>query len=1007
MQQSRQVLIAAFVAYLLLPIGVCVLSAADVESAVAAPVAVQQTVAATASGITAGKLILWTLGAIEVWLVGWLTLWFLLLWMKPLALKSIDAKLTGPRGEGKMTLANWTLVRPFSMHRRVIDAWIELHAGTFREWHGVAANIDSDESWPVLCERLAMNGSPESLRSMLPVGQFCIVLQGESRRWDSNALGRLLAWGLADNRDSRLATYRVLPIVLDRHCLDRALAPTSDATQSDAPTLFEDSIDDAQFGYRPDVSIETPHLLLTLIQTELSRIVSSDIVWTDRWVQELLATGRLMVVADDWARLPVVVQNLLRKEFAFDGIQSLLIVSGGAHLGVLPNSIELMSPSAVGASLGPIASLSIEIVRQSASLNGTGLRLAQTADDEGPVDAMPLLAVGASLGSIAPLTIENIRQSEPLSRTDPRLAPTADEWIVPFSPAAAVARPTARPTVSASAPADCISPPEFEDALPQLMRLLCEPHADRRSAAAVALGRIGNDARSAVSLLSQCVLDDECRVRQSAARALGQIGSSDATAVLALCKAMSDADATVRLFAAWSLGKVGQTKPLVALALKEGLRDAEPEVRCQAIRSLGELGPLAKVAIEELGQLLGDPDAQVRRAVVSAVACIDLSAVPLLTKALEDSDREVRRLAASLLSGIGLAAVPTLLGRSSNAAVGNAGSTTDAATNSVAELDELLQDTDTTVRERAVSALAGYGPTAIGPLCRALLDSSSEVRRRAAASLGRIGNGVELSIPALSQLLDDDDVEVRREVVSTLGRIGSRPELIVAALTRALSDRDAEIRGRSAAALRALNREAAPATAALALCLIDPEAGVRSRAAAAIGAIGPMAKDAVPALMTALRDNDSEVRWQAAAALGQVGIAAVPSLAKSLLDADAEVRRCAADSLDRLGAFARDAVRPLSVALRDDDVGVRRSAASALGRIGPAASEAIPALVMGLTDPDTDARRNMAVALGQLGPIASDAIPALERATNDRTEKVRAAAILSLGRIKSVQKSAA
>ena len=113
MQQSRQVLIAAFVAYLLLPVGVCVLSAADVESAVVAPVALQQTVAATSSGITAGKAILWTLGAIEVWLVGWLTLWFLLLWLKPLTLKSIDAKLTGKHGEGRMTLANWTFVRAF------------------------------------------------------------------------------------------------------------------------------------------------------------------------------------------------------------------------------------------------------------------------------------------------------------------------------------------------------------------------------------------------------------------------------------------------------------------------------------------------------------------------------------------------------------------------------------------------------------------------------------------------------------------------------------------------------------------------------------------------------------------------------------------------------------------------------------------------------------------------------------------------------------------------------
>ena len=67
MQQSRQVLIAAFVAYLLLPFGVCVLSAADVESAL--PQTLEPTpivVATESSEITGGKVILWTLGAIEV-----------------------------------------------------------------------------------------------------------------------------------------------------------------------------------------------------------------------------------------------------------------------------------------------------------------------------------------------------------------------------------------------------------------------------------------------------------------------------------------------------------------------------------------------------------------------------------------------------------------------------------------------------------------------------------------------------------------------------------------------------------------------------------------------------------------------------------------------------------------------------------------------------------------------------------------------------------------------------
>ena len=83
-------------------------------------------------------------------------------------------------------------------------------------------------------------------------------------------------------------------------------------------------------------------------------------------------------------------------------------------------------------------------------------------------------------------------------------------------------------------------------ALPSLIEALKDEDAVVRTGAAVALERVGPEARAAVRALVEALLDDSARVRLYAASGLGRIGSEAKAAVSALAEALKDEHASVR-----------------------------------------------------------------------------------------------------------------------------------------------------------------------------------------------------------------------------------------------------------------------------------------------------------------------------------------------------------------------------------------------------------------------------------------------------------------------------
>jgi HEAT repeat protein len=226
------------------------------------------------------------------------------------------------------------------------------------------------------------------------------------------------------------------------------------------------------------------------------------------------------------------------------------------------------------------------------------------------------------------------------------------------------------------------------------------------------------------------------------------------------------------------------------------------------------------------------------------------AATPVLTEMLRDGKPEVRWQAADLLGQMGPAPAGDTAAR-------------DA-------LVRALQDDDPHVRAVAASSLSvlgAAGPEAIPVLCDMLTTGE---RLAALKALVRYGPEAEPAIPRLVKLLTDADSEIRWRAAMTLGKIGPAARGSVSPLVAALKDEDALVREHAAEALGDIGPDAKEAVPALTTALQDADQRVRRDAVRSLGQIGPAARSAAPAIRPLLNDKEERVRRAARTALQQV-----------------------------------------------------------------------------------------------------------------------------------------
>ena len=175
------------------------------------------------------------------------------------------------------------------------------------------------------------------------------------------------------------------------------------------------------------------------------------------------------------------------------------------------------------------------------------------------------------------------------------------------------------------------------------MGSITEEDGPVRLAAAVALGKIGREARFAVPALLKALDDPDSRVRAEAAASLGAIGPDAAAAIPELARlAAGEGDDPVADLATRAMGEM---KAVAVPALTQLLHLGLHATRVRVMSALGESAQ-ASVAIPELVRALVDDDEEIRTAAVEALGKIGIGpeatvAIPRLIDSLKDPDRHV------------------------------------------------------------------------------------------------------------------------------------------------------------------------------------------------------------------------------------------------------------------------------------------------------------------------------------------------------------------------------
>ena len=464
------------------------------------------------------------------------------------------------------------------------------------------------------------------------------------------------------------------------------------------------------------------------------------------------------------------------------------------------------------------------------------------------------------------------------------------------------------------------------EALPVVTAALSDPDSEVRSAAALALGKMGFP-RSLVDL-TRATRDTSRDVREAAVLALGMVGDPFAVDPLRGILLDPNADERVRGYAALGLGLLGGPEASAALAAyldpaadakrAGGIRRRPETVAC-VVASLGlaggrEAAPvLRRIALEGRAPWGGGADAAVRSFALAGLGRIgdrDLlapaEALPLLAE-----DREPVRQGACIAMG--------LLGRPEDAAVVKA---LETAT---------LGDRDRNTRALAAIALSRIGGDGARAALVRLVDRCERIDLPFAALAAGAAGAKEASPGLLERFRDEKDPANRGAVAIALGLLkakeaakdlrviaftgGARP-LRIHALTALGLMEDAE----SAAPMRELVQthpdHLLRGAASVALGLLgDPEAVpllegaakaastlfARGHACRWLGVIGDRDSGRILLRIAANRNEIGFVRMFAVTGLGSLyENSDAPRLAPLGFDLDPETRN---DALDEVAGY--------------------------------------------------------------------------------------------------------
>ncbi|MBT9313152.1 HEAT repeat domain-containing protein [Leptothoe kymatousa] len=484
--------------------------------------------------------------------------------------------------------------------------------------------------------------------------------------------------------------------------------------------------------------------------------------------------------------------------------------------------------------------------------------------------------------------------------------------------------------------------------------------------------------------------------RQRAAREIGKIGADAKDALTALIKTAQDLDGDVRASAIQSIGKLGQSSELVVHTLMQASEDTEPHVRAQAVSALVELSVVSNSTQMRFLELLGDADIKVQ-----TIAILGLEAAG---KADEATLKGLRQMLESSSSSICLQAAKTLMSLEQSDRL------------IIQAIINQLDDEDYRVRIHAAeligeldsgSDLLDSLETVLEKLEYLLNDRAPGVRTSAAKALIKLDQESEFSIKGLLALLKDTNANVRSDAAQKLGILNNGSREVVEELEGLLNDKDYQVRASAAEALGKLDRSLPSVLEKLTLLLDDKYPEVQSSAAEALGNLGNSAKYIIERLLSLLKNKNQDVQISAICALGKLHNIApliLQSLTEFLDDANPNIRFQAASALLKLEQTSSKVVDVLCEQLLNGTADNRLQASELLGAENVLSGQLILVFLEAIQDKDIRIQSQSAYALAELKCGSASLINTLIQLLKSEDFKIVEKSIQALGKLGSLAK---
>lgn len=379
-----------------------------------------------------------------------------------------------------------------------------------------------------------------------------------------------------------------------------------------------------------------------------------------------------------------------------------------------------------------------------------------------------------------------------------------------------------------------------EPAISPLMESLTSSSEIVRVSTVRALGRIQPLQDAIIEhLIESARADESALVRSMAVTALTGVGSDPRTKAVVL-QASVDSSADVRAAALQGLTKFQLSPEEMHRPVANGLADEAEAVQVQALNCVAVSKDIQPDFLQQVVELARTGQPPLRIAALQTLSkyapeSIEETTVAAVVAGLADVDRVIKSAATAAAIALHLRQTDVL----------------DALSANLIDDPELLAAT--------LAAIADFGPAAqelIPTASRLCAHPATEVRRAALLALAAIQTDRHALAARLVEVLEDTEWEVRREAAAALGKLGPDGKVGVPKLFHMLaSDEDRDF---ARGALRDI--DAAPVEAVpLFMAALDSED--RTEAFYAIfllGKVGPAAAEALPKLEEQLNQGSSE-----------------------------------------------------------------------------------------------------------------------------------------------------